>query len=82
MGTSELAGDGGAGLAAVDRHVGVVAARLQRHDTLPVVLDIIIISETNQENCTRSSVYEHKNLDRNFFKIWKISDLMPILKRF
>ena len=44
---------GGGGLAAVDRHVGVVAARLQRHDTLPVVLDIIVISETNQDISNR-----------------------------
>ena len=41
-----VAGGGGPGLAAVDGHVGVVAARLQGHNTLPVVLDIIVISET------------------------------------
>ena len=41
-----VAGGGGAGLAAVDGDVGVVAARLQSHNTLPVVLDIIVISET------------------------------------
>ena len=43
-----VAGGWGPGLAAVDGHVGVVSARLQGHDTLPVVLDIIVISETNQ----------------------------------
>ena len=48
-----VGGGGGPGPAAVDGHVGVVAARLQRHDTLPVVLDIIIISETNQDISNR-----------------------------
>ena len=48
-----VGGGGGPGPAAVDGHVGVVAARLQRHDTLPVVLDIIVISETNQDISNR-----------------------------